>query len=229
MSKILNNEKRRKLKIMIKEVICQIAEIINDLSKVQTLLYSSEFKDCPDEYESLLLKITIQSEKAVCKLRQLIYSSTIVTKRELMKKVSDAHGIEVKYTDGIFTVTLPSLLPKTRKAMNSEFIYDPLYFALEIYCSDIKIEKFRECIVCFTHIYSGKKPKIHIRDYDNIEKKQVLDAIATFVMTDDSGSFCDVYNTTEYAEKDGTSVSVMSKNKFQEWLTERRLNLLKIQ
>ena len=208
---------------MIKEVICQqIAEVINDMSKVQALMHEPDFTNNYYKYESMVLKAAIQSEGIVCKLRRLILFSTNISKPELMEKVSEAQGIRVAYAKGIFTVTLPSLLPKTRRAMNVEFIYEPLYYALERYCAETKIEKFRECVVCFTHIYSGKKPKIQVRDYDNVEKKQVLDAISTFVMTDDSGALCDVYNTIEYAEKDGTSVSVMSRNKFQEWLTERK-------
>ena len=55
--------------------------------------------------------------------------------------------------------------------------------------------------------------------------KQFLDVIGTFVMEDDSGLLCDAYNTTELGEKDCTRITIMDKNRFDEWLKERKNSL----
>jgi len=46
--------------------------------------------------------------------------------------------------------------------------------------------------------------------------------VATFAMVDDSGLFCDTYNTTELGETDCTQVSVMNKDSFTQWLESRK-------
>lgn len=53
-----------------------------------------------------------------------------------------------------------------------------------------------------------------MRDYDNLEEKQLLDLLSTFVMADDTGLLCDAYNTTELGEQDCTKIFVMEKSGF---------------
>lgn len=71
-------------------------------------------------------------------------------------------------------------------------------------------------------------PPNRVRDYDNLELKQLLDVIATFVMEDDTGLLCDAYNTTEIGDGDCTRVSVMDKERFQGWLSDRENRLRSI-
>ena len=60
-----------------------------------------------------------------------------------------------------------------------------------------------------------------MRDYDNLELKQLLDVVASFIMVDDSGLLCDAYNTTELGETDCTRISIMPQSRFPTWLAER--------
>ena len=76
-------------------------------------------------------------------------------------------------------------------------------------------------MVCFSHIYSRDLPDRRVRDYDNLELKQLLDIVASFLMTDDSGLLCDAYNTTEIGENDATRISVMDSGQFSIWLQAR--------
>lgn len=64
-----------------------------------------------------------------------------------------------------------------------------------------------------------------MRDYDNLEEKQLLDLLSTFVMADDTGLLCDAYNTTELGEQDCTKIFVMEKKRFPQWLAERKESL----
>ena len=71
-------------------------------------------------------------------------------------------------------------------------------------------------------------PSRRIRDYDNLELKQLLDVIASFLMEDDSGLLCDAYNTTELGNSDCTRISVMDKERFSDWIKERENRLKSI-
>lgn len=67
-----------------------------------------------------------------------------------------------------------------------------------------------------------------IRDYDNLELKQILDVIAAFLMEDDSGLLIDAYNTTETGKTDCTEISVMEKRRFSDWIKEHEKHLKNI-
>ena len=59
-----------------------------------------------------------------------------------------------------------------------------------------------------------RSPPGGVRDYDNLEEKQILDLLSSFVMADDTGLLCDAYNTAELGEQDCTMIFVMEKHRF---------------
>ena len=112
---------------------------------------------------------------------------------------------------GILTITLPGLLPKRRVHTNTAFLHEPLNYMLREYVKQNALPLYRDCVICFSQIYDRELPQRRIRDYDNLEFKQILDTLCTYVLTDDSGFFCDSYYTTQLGLKDCTLVSVMEK------------------
>lgn len=124
----------------------------------------------------------------------MIYSSTSIQKGEYLQSASVAQGISIAYENGVLEVTLPGLLPKRRQRQSSEFLLDPLYFALEQYAKEQPLPHYRNCVVCFAQVYDQTLPTRRVRDYDNLEEKQLLDLLSTFVMADDTGLLCDAYN-----------------------------------
>ena len=129
---------------------------------------------------------------------------------------------------GVLEVTLPGLLPKRKQRQNTEFLLDPFYFSLEQYAKEHPMPHFSDCVVCFTQVYDQCLPTRRIRDYDNLEEKQLLDVLSTFVMADDTGLLCDAYNTAALGEKDCTRISVMEKKRFPAWLAEHENTLKSI-
>ena len=127
--------------------------------------------------------------------------------------------------ENMLEITLPCLLPKRKQRQSTEFLIDPLYFTLSQYSDNNELPKFRQCVVCFSHIYSEKFHNRRVRDYDNLELKQLLDVLSTFIMVDDTGLLVDAYNTTEIGEADCTRISVMAKEDFPKWLNEREKSL----
>ena len=75
--------------------------------------------------------------------------------------------------------------------------------------------------MCFTHVFDKKLSARRIRDYDNLECKQILDTASGFLMTDDSGLLCDAYHSTRLGKKDCTILSIMERKHFPKWLKEQ--------
>ena len=129
--------------------------------------------------------------------------------------------IHIQQRNGIVEITLPCLLPKRRQARSTEYLTDPLTAALEQYVKSHVVKRFRHCVVCFAHIYCRDLPDRRIRDYDNLEIKQYLDAAAAWLLTDDGGLLCDVHHTTELGDADCTRMFIMEKPRFPAWLEGR--------
>ena len=217
---------------MERRIISQrIAGILDDISRLSNALYAMDTTDIqryPDNYEVLSTDAALRSEKIACRLRHLIYSTTSIKQAEYLNSAGVIHGIEIRHEDGVIEVTLPSLLPKRKQRQSTEFLLDPFYFTLSQYTQAHPLPKFTDCVVCFAHIYSQELPARRVRDYDNLELKQLLDVLSTFIMADDSGILCDAYNTTELGEKDCTRIFVMDKSRFPGWLSEREEGLKSI-
>lgn len=209
----------------------RIGSILDDISRLNNALYAMDTTDIqryPDNYEVLSIDAALRAESIACRLRHLIYTSTGVKKAEYLTTAQAAHGIEISYEDGVLAVSLPSLLPKRRQRHNSEFLLDPVYFAMEQYAKENTLPHFRECVVCFTQVYDQALSTRRVRDYDNLEEKQLLDVLATFVMVDDCGLLCDAYNTAVLGEKDCTQISIMEKERFPCWIAEQETRLKSI-
>lgn len=171
-------------------------------------------------YEELSLDAAFRAERLACSLRNLIHAANLVPKPVLMEKAAQAQGISIRQTAGMVEITLPGLMPKRTKRTNTTFLTDPLHAALEAYTKEHELPRFMDCVVCFSHVFDETLSSRRIRDYDNLECKQVLDTTAAFLMTDDSGLFCDAYHTTEFGKRDCTVLTIMEKNCFPAWLKE---------
>lgn len=206
----------------------QVGQVLGDISRLSNALYAMDTADIqryPDNYEVLSTDAALRAEKIACDLRHLIYATTNVKKADYQCLACEVHGIELNCQNGILEVTLPGLLPKRRSRKSVEFLLDPLHFYLSQYAGQHTLPKFQDCVVCFSHTYRQELPSRRIHDYDNLELKQILDVLSSYVMVDDTGLLCDVYNTTEFGDKDCTRIFIMEKSLFAEWLSEREKRL----
>ena len=71
--------------------------------------------------------------KEAAELRHLIYSGTTIKKTEYLNSAGVIHGIDIRYENGIMEITLPCLFPKREQRQSTEFLTDPLYFAINRY------------------------------------------------------------------------------------------------
>ena len=213
---------RRTLNKRITEIHCEIEKLARTLRAME----STDLAEYPENYEKLSTDAALLGELITCRLRHLIYGTTTVKKSEYLTSAGVIQGIDIKCEDGILEITLPCLLPKRKQRRSTEFLIDPLYFTLSSYVCNHKVPHFKDCVVCFAHVYDESMPSTRIRDYDNLELKQLLDVVSSFVMLDDSGLLCDAYNTTEWGTTDCTRMTIMPKERFPKWLEERK-NVIK--
>lgn len=206
----------------------RIGSIKGDIEKLSNTLCAIEKTDIenyPGNYAMLTTDAALRSELIACRMRHLLYGSTTTRKETYLASAGVVQGIRIQAQENMLEITLPCLLPKRKQRQSTEFLIDPLYFTLSQYSDNNGLPKFRQCVVCFSHIYSEKFHNRRVRDYDNLELKQLLDVLSTFIMVDDTGLLVDAYNTTEIGEADCTRISVMAKEDFPKWLNEREKSL----
>ena len=209
----------------------RIVGIQNEVEKLIRTLRALEHTDLsqyPENYEMLSTDAALRSELITCRLRHLIYNSTNVKKVEYLASAGIVQGIEIKCENDILEITLPCLLPKKKQRKSTEFLIDPLYFTLSSYVRNHIVPRFNECVVCFSHVYDKNLSIRRVRDYDNLELKQILDVVCAFVMEDDTGLLCDAYNTTELGDSDCTRITIMGKERLSEWLEKRKSSIKSI-
>lgn len=214
-----------------KMITHRIGDVLSNLSRLTNNLYAMDSLDIqryPDNYETISTEAALRAEKIACQLRSLLYASTNIPKEEYLAKAGETQGIEISHEDGILSVTMPRLLPKKKSKQSSLFLLDPLGAALAQYAKENTMPRFRECVVCISHVYDHELPDWCLLDYDNLQQKQLLDMITLYVMVDDSGLLCDAYNTTELGERDCTRVYIMEKSCFTRWLLQRENDLKSI-
>lgn len=123
---------------------------------------------------------------------------------------------------GAVLITVPCLLPHREKA-DKGFVTLSLIRALDDYIYDKPdFEKFKHCDICVTHIYNKNETKFtHIRDHDNFELKKIMDVIAMYLLTSDSGYFCNTHVFTEFGERNMARIEVMDSDKLPAWILRR--------
>jgi hypothetical protein len=174
----------------------------------------------PENYSGLSQQAAIRSELITQKLRGLVYATTNISKVEYLQNAADEMEIRIIETAGIVEIEIPCLLPHRRKKQTG-IITEPLYAALSRFVSsrNSPFVRFGHCVICIAHVYDKKLfGKGRNRDHDNIEIKGIIDVINTFLLTDDNGSLCDIFNKSEILDRDLTRVSVMKKDMFPRWI-----------
>lgn len=200
-----------------------IKTISGDIERMQntvSALGMTSVQMSPQNYETLSQDAAMRAESIAVKLRYLVFASTPVQRLDYLMKAAEEMKIELCLQDGILKILMPGLLPK-RKWKNTEFITAPLMSAMGTYVKENPVRRYQECVVCFAHIYNRSFPERRIRDHDNLECKQILDVISTFVLTDDTGRLCDTFHSSELGEEDRTEIYVMEKEGFLAWFSER--------
>lgn len=172
----------------------------------------------PEQFIETAKSAALLSERSTAQLRNFLFTVCGGMPQDYYLQAAKMQDISVDVTDGILSVRLPALLPKKTRTEGFKFLQPAIHAALKQYNEQNGLPHFRECTVCVEHIYDRCLPIKSVRDYDNLEIKEVLDIIALYCMTDDTGALCDQFQTTRFLDSSCTIISVMQKEKFSAWL-----------
>ncbi len=199
-----------------------VEDEMNKLNNILFALKTTDIQKYGANYEELSTDAALRAERIACQLRNLVYITDFTGKSTYMKLAADAQGIHISLEDEILSIRLPGLLPKRKVRTNTAFLHEPLNYALQEYLKCHSLALYKDCVVCFSQIYDRALSLGRIRDYDNLEFKQILDTIAAYVLLDDTGLFCDSFHMTELGEHDHTVVYIMEKSVFPEWIKSHK-------
>lgn len=133
----------------------------------------------------------------------------------------DIYPIDIGYTqERWFCIRMPMLLPKKESKASREYLNSWLYPALSDYFRKLLVPMGRRCVIIYRHVYAPDRAKSMYRDHDNIEIKQVTDAIAMFAVVDDSPGYCNNYHCSTRGTPSRTEVYVVPKDDFPKWLAQ---------
>ena len=166
----------------------------------------------PEQFIETAKSAAFLSERSTAQLRNFLFTVCGGMPLDYYLQAAEMQGIRVDMTDGILSVRLPALLPKKTRTEGFKFLQPALHAEQQ------NLPHFHECTVCVEHIYDRCLPVKAVRDYDNLEMKEVLDIIALYCMTDDTGALCNQFQTTRFADSSCTIISIMQKEKFSAWL-----------
>lgn len=172
----------------------------------------------PEQFIETAKSAALLSERSTAQLRNFLFTICDGMPQDYYLQAAEMQDIRVNVDDGILSVRLPALLPKKTRTEGFKFLQPTLHATLKRYSEQQNIPHFHECTVYIEHIYDRCLPIKAVRDYDNLEMKEILDIIALYCMTDDTGALCDQFQTTRFADSSCTIISVMQKEKFSAWL-----------
>lgn len=206
---------------------CLAGEVEHRIADARSILYAGIRKQELRERDGLdetIMEAARNSEYLTERLRRMTLELTAdpVKYKDFAKELAGIQGIGISYTDFILTIILPVLVPH-RKAQYTDYLYKPLYTALQNWCrkrreQHIEIPRYENATICFIHCYDEKLPLSRVRDNDNIEEKHILDVVGSFFLKSDSGIYVNTYHETKLAEMDRTYLYVMPAGQFPKWI-----------
>ena len=152
----------------------------------------------------------------MCNLRDILANVRQEPIKRSLSKCADRMGITVQKTNGVLEVTLPMILP-TKKKAKSEYLFEPLFFAMDKASKEESFFLKEKAMMCIEFIHDKNNKTIHRGDHDNKEVKQVIDAIAPFVVRDDRDDYLSLCQISSEGNFNHTKVYVMPEKCFSEF------------
>lgn len=183
----------------------------DDVVRFQNAICAYETTDAaryPENFEKLGLDLAMRVEAIACSTRNIASIFSADSRKRLLRTVSEAQGIAVCQNQYGYEIRIPYLMTKRSSRKNAVFLLEPLSFALEEFAAKHPIRRLEHALVWYIYEYAEGTPARHIRDYDNIEAKEVLDVINAFFLLDDGGAFCELHYSTRRGKRDCTRVII---------------------
>lgn len=140
-------------------------------------------------------------------------------KKDAFVEISEKENVYFEnLPDNVFHIVFDSLLPKKPKTiennmLNQYKIVRARYLnAFTEYFKDKRYAVYdKKAVICFIHHFSTEH---NVRDHDNFEIKFIIDALATYLLVDDSSKYCSHYMDYVLDKKDYTEIFVVPISHF---------------
>ncbi len=162
----------------------------------------------PFDRTSQLIKAALDGEYLAKDLRRLLIVTSIATKDEVYKSVCEINGYDVRVDGDVTVITMPPLPLKSRPLSNCAYLIAPLVYCLEKFTRENEVRMYDRCVVEIKHCFPPETPLRYLHDYDNLEVKKLLDAIALFFLVDDNIKKCRLYHIGEESDSFRTEVRI---------------------
>lgn len=189
----------------------QLDRLNHDVVKLQNTLTAYGITDptiYPDNFEKLGLDLALQAEAVACSTRTMVSKFMTDGRPQMIREVSKAHGIWIEQNKLGYEIIMPYLMTKRSGRHSVMFLLEPLSYALKQYTKKYPIERMKHAVIWFIYEYAEETPERHIRDYDNIESKEILDLINTHFLLDDGARFCELHYSMKRGKKNRTRVII---------------------
>lgn len=179
--------------------------LMNYIGKFERLIADEDYNEL--EYSA---------ECFICRLRDILANVKQEPKKRALNKCAERMGITVQKTNGVLELTLPMILP-TKSKTKADYLFDPIFYAMESFSKNESLFMKEKAMMCIEFIYDKHNKNIPRGDHDNKEVKQVIDAIAPFVVRDDSDEFLSLCQISSEGDYNHTKVYVMPEKSFAEF------------
>lgn len=188
-------------------------------TKTAQMLYAFTHGHIHEAYE-MALENEREAERMILAYRDIpICMGHPSAEKDVQAIMSEEIPVEMGFTEeGWFVLRIPKLLPRKEKSKGSyKYIRGYLYPALDRYFNHEFPKCFEKCVIIYRHIYDRNRPDTEYRDHDNIEVNFVTDAVAMYVMVDDSALRCQHYYCSAPGDHERTEVYVIPEHDFMKW------------
>ncbi len=186
-------------------------EKVEHLAEIESL-------DRPEHYQELLRETALEFQILACAMRRVIFSNVSISREEYLLKAAEAMGIRFDLSDQAFRIVLPAQFPN-RQWKSCRYLTDPLMAVMRDLARKTPLPRFPEASVSFIHF-----SEIPTYEYDEIESKQTLDVLSTFLLRDDCPLFCDVSHFFRTGSISRTEVIVTARKDFPRLLLEEDIH-----
>ncbi len=179
-------------------------------------LYKKGAHEAAREYS---FQIAENAEKLALLARQLpAFTGDAKAKEKIETIIQESVELEIGFTkEGYFSLKMPYLLPRKEKG-SCDYLKGILYPSLRAFFATQAPVRYEKCVIVYRHVYDKKRPERARRDHDNFEVNFVTDAVALYVMVDDSPTHCKHFYYSDEGETERTEVYVIPENEFVSWL-----------
>lgn len=207
------------MKNNLKALVLQGKQDAADLTKVLEEMEKLAEEGHEAEARALGNEFVLMAKKFEVSRYEMMRSCGDPAVRAQFEKVhEDAHPVQIGFTEEGWFALYMDPLARTAKAACKEWSRVIVNPAMAKFFADKDTVRIPKCTVIFRHVYDRDDPRAGLRDYDNVEVKQITDTVAMYVMVDDNPRCCCSIHCSAPGTTPHTEVYVIPQEDNLKWI-----------